>query len=353
MAYSNIVTYEMAAGMVLGANIGTTIDAVLAAIGAKTAAKRAALVHVLFNVIGTVWALPLIKPLLALVNVIVPGSPLANSASITMHIAMLHTVFNVINTMLFLPFVNHFARLVSFLIREGAEEESEHYKFAYFAGTITETPPELKLIQIEKEIRDMAGIVSSMYASFSVLLRSLHEINDRESATEELCGELKQKEEYTDEMRESLTFVLIECTREQLNPHSEQRVSRLLRVIGGIEEMSDECYSISRLLEKSVRKNSVFNNEEMGELIPYVGQVENFLEFLHGQLGQTPSAEFTAHARELETNINKTRKQLQKLSRKRIKAGGDVKTELFFIDLVNRIEKLGDYCAGITETISG
>jgi phosphate:Na+ symporter len=353
MAYSNIVTYEMAAGMILGANIGTTIDAVLAAIGAKTAAKRTALVHVLFNVIGTVWALPLIRPLLALVDIIIPGNPLANSASITTHIAMLHTVFNIINTMLFLPFVNHFARLVSFLIREGAEEKSEHYKFAYFAGTITDTPPELKLIQVENEIRDMAGIVSSMYASFSVLLRGLHEINDRESAAEKLCGELKQKEEYTDEMRESLTVVLIECTREQLNPHSEQRVSRLLRVISGVEEMSDECYSISRLLEKSVRKNSVFKNEEMSELIPYVGQVENFLEFLHGQLGQTPNAEFTAHARELETNINKTRKQLQKLSRKRIKAGGDVKMELIFIDLVNRIEKLGDYCAGITETISG
>jgi phosphate:Na+ symporter len=206
---------------------------------------------------------------------------------------------------------------------------------------------------VEKEIRDMAGISSSMYAGFSSLLRGLYKTDNKENAVEKLCEELKQKEEYTDEMRESLTIVLIECTREQLNPNSEQRVSRLLRVIGGIEEMSDECYSISRLLEKSIRKNSVFKKAEMEELIPYVGQVEDFLEFLHGQLGQSPTAEFTVHARELEDNINKTRKQLQKLSRKRIEAGKDVKTELYFIDLVNRIEKLGDYCAGITETISG
>jgi phosphate:Na+ symporter len=55
---------------------------------------------------------------------------------------------------------------------------------------------------------------------------------------------------------------------------------------------------------------------------------------------------------ELEGNINKSRRKLKKFSRKRIEAGEDVKTELIFIDLVQRIEKLGDYCIGITEKIS-
>jgi phosphate:Na+ symporter len=50
--------------------------------------------------------------------------------------------------------------------------------------------------------------------------------------------------------------------------------------------------------------------------------------------------------------IGKSRRKLQKLSRKRIEAGMDVKTELLFIDLVRRIEKLGDYCSNITEKLS-
>jgi phosphate:Na+ symporter len=52
---------------------------------------------------------------------------------------------------------------------------------------------------------------------------------------------------------------------------------------------------------------------------------------------------------ELENSIDKNRSKLQKLSRKRIEAGKDVKTELLFIDIVRRIEKLGDYCFEITE----
>jgi phosphate:Na+ symporter len=352
MAYNGVVGYEMAASMVLGANIGTTIDAALAAIGARTAAKRAALVHVLFNVIGTFWALPLLKPLLALVYILTPGNPVANDPAITTHLAMLHTVFNTINTLAFLPFVKQYAKLVSLIIRgDKLIEKEDHYRFAYFSSAITDTP-ELNILRAEKEIRDMAGVVSSMYARFSAVLRDLRNIGDREKAVINLCTELKQEEEYTDEMRETLTGFLIECTREQFYTRSEPRITRLLRVIGDIEEMSDECYSISCLLEKSVRKNCVFKDEEMDDLVPYVNQVGEFLALLQEQLGNSPRVELAVQTLELETNINSSRKKLQRLSRKRIKAGEDIKTELLYIELVRRIEKLGDYCMDITGLIT-
>jgi phosphate:Na+ symporter len=361
MVFSNIVTYEMAAGMVLGANIGTTIDAVLASIGAKTAAKRAAIVHVLFNVIGTLWALPLIKPLLMLVDFITPGAPVGAGA--TAHLAMLHTVFNMINTIMFLPFVNQFAKLVTLIVREKPEERSDHYVFAAFSSGKSVTT-ELKILRVEKEICDMADIAASMYAHFSEALRNLRESgednndgdnvrdNDRHNAVAKLCEEMQKKEEYTDEMREILTGVLIECTRMQLNIRTEQRITHLLRIINGIEEMTDECYSISRLLEKSVRKNRIFKKEEMDELVPYVYNVEKFLSLLQMQLSSKSTAELAVQTMELEEEINTTRKKLQKLGRKRIQAGMDVQTELIFIDLVRRIERLGDYCASITTEIT-
>jgi len=352
MAYNGVVGYEMTAGMILGANIGTTIDAALASIGAKTVAKRAALVHVLFNVIGTVWALPLLKPLLAMVHILTPGNPVAHDPAITTHLAMLHTVFNTTNTIIFLPFVKQYAQFVSFIIREDkSEKKDEHYRFAYFSSAITDTP-ELNIIRVEKEIRDMAGIVSSMYARFSAVLYDLRNVDGRENAVTDLCEELKQKEDYIDEMRETLTGFLIECTRNQFYTRSESRITHLMRVIGDIEEMSDECYSISRLLEKSVRKNCFFKDEEMEDLVPYVNQVGEFLTLLQGQLGTSPRVALAIQTVELEANISISRKRLQKLSRKRIKAGEDIKTELIYIELVRRIEKLGDYCMDITEVIT-
>ena len=350
MAYNGIITFEMAAGMVLGANIGTTANAPLAAIGGTTATKRAALVHVLFNVIGAVWALPLLFPLLGFVNLIIPGDPMTSTLAIPAHLAALHTLYNVINTFFFLPFVNQYAKLVTFIIREKPEEKSKHYKFAYISSRLADSP-ELNILRVEKEIRDMAGIASSMYARFSTFLRDLREIDDKETAAQKLCEDLKQKEEYTDEMRDALTSFLIECTREQLNARSERRVSQLMRVIGYIEEMSDDCYIISLLLQKGVRKNRIIKDKEMDALIPYLNQVEEFLELLQEQLGQNATIKSTIQTKMLEAEINSSRKKLQKLSRKRIEAGKDVKTELFFIDLVRRIEKLGDYCYDISSAL--
>jgi len=190
-----------------------------------------------------------------------------------------------------------------------------------------------------------------MYARFSSVLQNLREIDDKESAAAKLCADLKQKEEYADEMREALTAFLIECTRENLTPRSEHRVSQLLRVIGYIEEMTDDCYIISLLLEKSIRKNRIIKKEEMDDLVPYVNKVEEFLELLQEQLEQDPGPKIMARTKEIETHINRSRKELQKLGRKRIEAGKDVKTELFFIDLVRRIEKLGDYCYDISSAL--
>jgi len=355
LAFQGIVAYEMAAGMILGAQIGTTPNAVLVSMAGNTNAKRAALVHVMFNVIGVLWALPLLFPLLSLVNMILPGDPWAAvpyNEAIPLHIAGLHTTFNIINTLLFLPFVNQYARLICLILPDKeTEAKSGPYRFAYISAGRTDSP-ELNIVRAEKEIIDMAGIVSFMYSRFCSALRGLREAGGKDSVAA-LCDELLKKEQYVDEMLETLSGFFAECSRMKLNHRSQTRIASLLRVIGDLEEMSDECYSISRLLERSVRKNCVFESGEMGELIPYVDLVGEFLRLLEERLGRNPTGEQRIRAAELEGNIDRTRRKLQKMGRKRIEAGGNVRTELIFIDLVRRIEKLGDYCFEISEEVAG
>jgi phosphate:Na+ symporter len=356
MAYNGMISYEMSAAMILGANIGTTIDAALAAIGTKTAARQAALVHVLFNVIGTCWALPLIKPLLALVNFITPGTMTGalQDPMVPTHLAMLHTVFNVANTAIFLPFVKQYAAVVSFIIKDKKTEETEaaHYRLEVKSGAMRETP-EFNILRAEKEIRDMVRLVSDMFGKFSATLNSMQEAPLTEDAVDSLITVFRHKENYADEMRDALTDFLVECTRERLSPHSEKRVSRLLRIVADLEEMTDDCYSISLLLERSVRKDHVIKSKEIAALIPYVALVEGFLNFIRDiKLGSVISKEQAEWARDIQNRIDESRDRLRKLSRKRIEAGKDVKTELLFIDLVRQIEKLGDYCYSISGALA-
>ena len=358
MAGSNIITYEMAAGMILGANIGTTTDGVLAAIGGTADAKRSALSHVLFNVILACWAIPLLMPVLKLVDFLVPGDPstiygidgnIIDNPAIGFHLAMLHTMFKVLNTILFLPFVNQYAKLLTWMIRDKPQKVKDgHYKFAYKSTPVADSPG-LNIMRAEKEISDMASIVSFMYSRFCAALSDLREGKKEPETFEALCAELSEKEEYVDEMRDSLSNFLIDCSQGKLSYQSQNRISYLLHVIVALESMSDECYGISRLLEKSVNKDCVFKEKEMDNLIPYVGHVKEFLVLLEDQLRSRQPVIHKERAAELESSIDKGRRKLHKLGRKRIKAGKNVKAELIFLDIVRRIEKLGDYCFEISE----
>jgi phosphate:Na+ symporter len=355
MAFQGLIGYDFSAGMILGANIGTTIDAALASIGTKTAARRAALVHVLFNVLGTAWALVFFRPLLNLMNFIAPG-PLTGSG-LTTHLAMLHTVFNLLNTLVFLPFVNPYARFVSWLIKDKDRKDEVfmgHYKLEYKSGSIQDTP-ELNIIRAEKEIRNMAALSASMYAKIRAALQAFH-IDVKETKREDLVStlvkELAEQERYADEMREELTLFLIECTRQQLSQYSEKKVSVLLRITASLEELTDDCYGASLFLERSVKKDLVFKHKETEALTEYSGMVEQFLLLVEKQWGNPGDEEQRREAEELEERINKTQSKLRKLGRKRIEAGENIRTELLFIDLVRRIEKVGDYCYSISGALS-
>ena len=344
LAYNGMVDFPMAAAMVLGANIGTTIDAFLASLGTKAVARRAAWVHILFNVIGTVWAVVLFVPFLRFIDWMIPGLPVG--AGETTHLAMLHTVFNTINAMLFFPFVNQFAALVTRMVKDDPNDlNAQEYKLLYVSASLQDTP-ELNIVRAEKEIRDMAGIVENMFERFRTSLGKMETAD-----IEEAVAELRAREEYADKMREELSRFLVECTRQNLNPKSERHVSHLLRIVGDLENMTDDCFALSLTLERSIVKKLHFNKKEVEALTPYVLLVRNFLAFVRAHLGHKLSEDQLADALMLEEKIDEFRDRLKKLARKRLEGGADVKTELLFIDLVRRIERLGDYAFSISEAL--
>jgi phosphate:Na+ symporter len=248
--------------------------------------------------------------------------------------------------------VPQFAALVSFLIKDkdGKQALPRTYHLEYQHST--RSTPELNIIRAEKEIRDMTDLAASMFAKVSETLALFREEGDKTPIVETLVEEMKAKEAYADDMRVELTRFLLECTRQQLSHQSEAKVSQLLRIISDLEDMTDDCFSVSLLLDRGVKKDLLFKKKEMEALAPYVAQVEDFLAFVKGHVGRSITDEQAVFAEKLENTIDKSRDRLRKLGRKRIEAGEDVKTELLFIDVVRRIEKVGDYCYNIAGVLS-
>ena len=333
MAANGSLTWEFSAAVVLGSNIGSTIDAILSAIGSSTNAKRAALVHVCFNVAGTVLALIVFKPFLALIDWIVPKAPYDN---ITTHIAMLHTIFNLCCTAIFLPFVNQIATLVSKIIKQSDKDETTSYKipvvFSSGHGSI-----ELYVLQAEKEIEKMANRVMSMFTNICESLES----SDNEKVSE-LAEVVFQQEKYIDQMMEEITSFLVQCS--QLDGATgiiQNKITQLLQITDYLENLSDESTSIIRNIEKYLAKkqDAKLASEK---LLPYMQKVMEFYGYVIKTLGTGLSVSQRVVATRMEDEIDEIQKVLKKSAKKRLEEGGDVKSQLRYIDIVRRIENAGD-----------
>jgi phosphate:Na+ symporter len=333
MAANGSLTWEFSAAVVLGSNIGSTIDAILSAMGSSTNAKRAALVHVCFNIAGTVIALIVFKPFLALIDFIVPKAPVDN---ITTHIAMLHTIFNICCTCIFLPFVNQIAALVSKVIKHSNTEEDSDYKlpmiFSSGHGSV-----ELYVLQAEKEVEKMAAKVMLM---FNHICTSLDPAKKEEVTN--ISEEISKYENYVDQMMEEITDFLVKCS--QLDGATgiiQNKITQLQQIIDYLETLSDESTRIIHNIEKYLSKKQD-KKLTSDKILTYMKKVCEFYEYVVNFLGTGLSKSQRSVASKMEDEIDEMQRVLKKSAKKRLEDGGDVKSLLRYIDIVRRIENAGD-----------
>mgnify|MGYP000884401691 CR=1 FL=1 len=343
LSYQQLLSWEIAAAMILGSNIGSTIDAVMASFGTKVNARRAALVHVMFNVLGFALAMFFFKPFLRLTDWIVPG-PVQNS--ITIHIAMLHTLFNIFSSLVFLPFTRQMAQLSELIIKPKKGEVPDTYTLTFIKPSMKDNY-EAYIIQAEKEIADMTDIAIDM---FTTIQKGF--INRTEDFVDEHFDKLSKQEDYADQMQEEISNFLIQCSHLPIADRTKHNVSIMLRIIDDLESITDECFSILLLLKRSIEKEMTFNDEDMERLEPYGELVQQFLLFIKKNINKHLSRDQLRLAEVLEDQVDAFRKNLKKVARKRLEKGADVRSELLYIDLVRYIEKIGDYAFSISEALA-
>ena len=108
---TGVVSFHIAIPLIMGQNIGTCITALLSAIGASKNAKRTAMVHLLFNIIGTLFFLVVLYAGNALFHFPFWGDVMNRGS-----IANLHLSFNVACTLLLLPFNRVLVKIVETLV---------------------------------------------------------------------------------------------------------------------------------------------------------------------------------------------------------------------------------------------
>jgi phosphate:Na+ symporter len=344
MAYKGWITFPLAAAIVLGENIGTTITANLAALGMNTGAKRAALAHTVFNCIGVLWVLILYYPFLHLVEMISPGT-MADPKDMPVMLSVFHSIFNVLNTTLLIGFVQPISRCVTRILPLHKAELPQAYEIPLVPAHIPEAL-ESNLITAQAEIGRFAEIVQD------ILLQVL-KMSGLSTAEEarQLKSEIAESEAYTDEIQETITHFLTECTVDSMSERQATMLNNYQRITNELESIADSCLNMAALFAKRTERHYKLHKKGTAQLHNYITQVLEFLRYNRDFLTHTITEYQYETALQMEQSINNERDHLRRLSRKKIAKGADIRAELFFIDVVRHLEHIGDYSLNISQAI--
>jgi phosphate:Na+ symporter len=337
------IPLELAAAMALGANIGTTVTAQLAVIGANRNAKRVAHFHTLFNVLGVLMIIPLIGPLIDIMQIIVPGDPKDLEGVLPKQVAAFHTTFNILVTVVLFFFVNQLERLVMWAVPKQADErEGAHLQFLQtgLMGT-----PELATVEVRRALQNMVKICGDMFGKLYEV------IGNPEKKLGNLVDEIKRDEQVTDDMEEEIIAFCSELSRTGSSLEVGKRVSAFLEIANDVERIGDHCMNLVLLAERRWEKKFTFSEETQEQLNDMMDSVTAFLAATEAYVTPGGSGSL-AEVKVLESKINKLRDQSRKSHAKRMQAGDvNVREGLIFLDMMTNMEKIGDYCYNVCSAL--
>jgi phosphate:Na+ symporter len=249
LASLGLIDIKMAFPILFGDNIGTTTTALISSVGANRTAKRAAVIHFLFNLIGTlIFVLILRIPIEAIVLKISPYD-------VKRQIANAHTLFNMINTILLLPFGNLLIKAAEKFV-PGEDKGVETSELKYLDSRILETPS-IALGQVVKEVYRMAKIVEDNFkSSYLAFVNKDEELTQQVFSTEKIINQLET---------DILQF-LVKLSNKPLNESQHVQVNALINMINDIERVGDHADNIAELAQVSIENNLPFSDIAMKEL---------------------------------------------------------------------------------------
>lgn len=357
------IPFTMATAMVLGSNLGTTVTSNIAAAVANVSAKRTARAHFLFNLFGVLLALVLFKPFLSLVGIAVESlgfpNPITNSfteadeatrlsleASLPYSIAVLHTVFNVITTLILVWLIPQLVRMVTWMVPNKGEEKERHTLKYIGVGNIATgdlalNSAKLEIVEYGRLCRKGLGHVRKAINAASL---TEFEAEDKK---------LVRYEEITDNIEHDIADYLREISGNEMSKAGMARVREIYRIIGEMESLGDSGETIGKIIARMWDHDCHMTEEMNQRLNNMLDLLETAYDAMDHNLS-TPSVEITeiSNAERAEKAINEYRDRLREEHLSNIeKSTYPYETGSFYMDIVNCLEKMGDFLINISQSV--
>ncbi len=345
MAIAGAITLEQAVPINLGAAIGTCITAVLGSLTLNWEAKRSAYIHIMFQLIGSLWVLILLFiPFQGerlyiwfikwfTLNVFSTEDP-------ARQIAMGFTFMPLINHIILLPNLKHVLALFNRIVPE--RELPKPFGPKYINESLIKNSVELSLMMTRKEILYAASFVNQMIMEMKDAFRS------KQPDTLERISVLDSK---VDRLHKAIIPFLAHLSQEELTAKQSELCIRFLHIQHEIESIGDVIDKNIRILAvKKIEKNLLFSADGFHELEHLIYKIKYNFEHVLSALADD---DITAARKIIDSYTWKEEEKYTELHIERLYKGQveSITTSSVHLDLITYFSQINGHIVYIAERI--
>ena len=335
LGMQGLISINQAFGILFGDNIGTTTTALISSVGASKNAKRAAFIHFLFNVIGTIIFITILRiPIQYLVEYLSPNN-------VQRQIANVHTLFNLVNVIIQLPFSNLLVKISEKVIK-GTDEIGDHYS-EYLDKRIIETPS-IAILQAQKEVNRMGKIV------FDSLINTIEAFKNRES---KLINSVLDTEKVINGLEKEIINYLVLLSDKNLSDDEKRKIFIMMYVINDYERIGDHCENIIELIKEIKEENSVFSKTAYDEYDKISSEVVRIITAALSSY-ENNDKNLAKECTEFEEKVDLLEEQYRRNHMNRINRGiCDPGSGVKFLDILANLERISDHSLNVANYTLG
>ena len=336
LAMNGVVNWQSAVFIMLGQNIGTCVTALLSGAGAGKNAKRASVIHLLFNVIGSLWV-----GVAMFVFFRFQGDMAARSIG-SVEISLFHTFFNIANTLVMFPFANALVRIAEIMITDDSRQETDENGIVDQMGRkldrrILNNPA----LAIETAVGEVVGIGILARDNMKTAMGALLE-NDKEQIRQVL-----QMEKNINRLVTMLTWFLVEVDNLSLTETQHLMIKNLFYTISDMERIGDHSENIAELAETKRKDKIRFSEKGYKDMEKMYDMTLHTLEAAL-EARELGSPEAVRRTESTEKMVDKLERDLRDKHIQRLSKGKcSPESGIIFLDVLSNLERIADHADNI------
>lgn len=338
LSLTGLVSWNSAVYIIMGQNIGTCVTALLSSVGTSKNAKGAAYIHLLFNVIGSVFFSILAAIFFTFYHDF-------GSQKIGMvEISLIHTAFNIANTVIMFPFSGLFVKMAEKLAAVTSKNTGDDETVPVHLDDRILSTPSIAMSNCTKEIVRLGNM------SLKNLTAACESLENRDGSRVE---KILEREKNIDNLTKAITAYLVKLCNSNLTKQENTNATGMFHIVNDMERIGDHAENIIEMTQQMIADDLELSKKGIDDLKKMAEEslksVRNCIIALSDN-----DIDFAEKVIKEEERVDNLEKQIRGEHMQRLTSGEcNPRVGVIFLDALTNLERVSDHALNVAQGVIG